>query len=105
MLHYRILMENRLPGQFKVILWWAWLITVALLAAEPFRWEVEYFRNRGSLLYFRAIIGLLLLLVPACFLYVRWRRRGWYRYELQVIAGGAICLAAVEQPRDRKSTR
>jgi hypothetical protein len=92
-------MENRLRGQFKVILWWAWLITMALIAAEPFRWEVEYFRNRGSLLYFRAIVGLLLLLVPACFLYVRWRRRGWYRYELPVIAGAAICLAAVEQPR------
>jgi hypothetical protein len=92
-------MENRPGGQFKVILWWAWLIAIAVLAAGPFRGEVEYFRDHGNLVYFRAIVGLLVLLVPVCFLYVRWRRGGWYRYELPVIAGGAICLAAVEQPR------
>jgi hypothetical protein len=92
-------MENRPGGQFKVILWWAWTIVIAVIAAGPFRGEVEYFRDHANLVYFRAIVGLLLLLVPVCFLYVRWRRRGWYRYELPVIAGGAICLAAVEQPR------
>jgi hypothetical protein len=92
-------MGNRPGGQFKVILWWAWLIAIAVIAAGPFLWEVEYFRRHGNLIYFRAIVGLLLLLVPVCFFYVRWRRGGWYRYELPVIAGCAICLAAVEQPR------
>ncbi len=92
-------MENRPAGLFKVIVWFAWLAAITVLAAEPFRWEVEYFRVHGSLLYFRAIVGLLLLLIPVCFLYVRWRRGGWYRYELPVIAGAAICLAAIEQPR------
>jgi len=92
-------MENRPAGVFKVVLWLAWLAAIAVVAAKPFRWEVEYFRVHGSLVYFRAILGLLLLLVPVCFLYVRWRRGGWYRYELPVIAGAAICLAAIEQPR------
>jgi hypothetical protein len=92
-------MENRRGGVLKVITWWAWLVAIAVIAAEPFRWEVEYFRRHGNLLYFRAILGLLLLLVPVCFLYVRLRRGGWYRCELPVIAVAAICLAALEQPR------
>jgi len=92
-------MENRRGGALKIIVWLAWFAAIAVLAVKPFRWEVEYFRVHGSLLYFRAIVGLLLLLVPVCFLYVRWRRGRWYRYELPVIAGAAICLAAIEQPR------
>jgi hypothetical protein len=92
-------MENRPGGQFKVILWWAWLIAIAVIAAGPFRGEAEYVRDHANLVYFRAIVGLLVLLVPVCLLYVRWRRGGWYRYELPVIVGGAICLAAIEQPR------
>jgi hypothetical protein len=91
-------MENRPGGVFKIIVWLGWLVAIAVVAAKPFRWEVEYFRVHGSLVYYRAIMGLLLLLVPVCFLYVRWRRGRWYRYELPVIAGAAICLAAIEQP-------
>ena len=103
MLHYRILMENRpgvlKTGLFKIIVWLAWLALIAILAAEPFHWEVEYFRRHGGQAYFLAIVGLLALLVPVCILYVRWRRGTWYRYELPVIAGVTICLAAIEQPR------
>src|SRR5271154_3745978 len=97
MLHYRILMENR-PGVVKTIVWLAWLAVIAVLAAEPFHWEVEYFRRHGGQVYFLAIVGLLALLVPVCILYVRWRRGTWYPYELPVIAGVSICLAAIEQP-------
>ncbi|HTW66054.1 MAG TPA: hypothetical protein VME17_15615 [Bryobacteraceae bacterium] len=92
-------MENRRSGVLKVWLWWLWLAAMLAISAEPFRWEVEYFRIHGNSLYFHAIIGLLLLLIPACFFYVRWRSRGWYRYELPAIAGAAIVLAAIEQPR------
>ncbi len=92
-------MENRPAGQWKVFVWWAWLAIVAVLVAEPFRWEVEYFRLHGGQAYFVAILALLLLLIPVCILYLRWRRGGWYRYELPVIAGGALLLAAIEQPR------
>ena len=92
-------MENRRAGQWKVFVWWAWLAIVAVLVAEPFRWEVEYFRVHGGRAYFIAILALLLLLIPVCIVYVRWRRGGWYRYELPVIAGGALLLAGIEQPR------
>ncbi len=99
MIHYRILMENRRAAGWKVFVWWAWLAVVAVLVAEPFRWEVDYFRVHGGRAYFLGILALLLLLIPVCFLYVRVRRGGWYRYELPVIAGGALLLAAIEQPR------
>jgi hypothetical protein len=91
-------MENPRGGLFKVVVWWAWLAAILAISAEPFGWEIEYFRVHGNLLYFRTIIVLLLLLIPASILYVRWRRRGWFRYELPVIAGAALCLAAMEQP-------
>jgi 4-amino-4-deoxy-L-arabinose transferase-like glycosyltransferase len=92
-------MENRSGSVSKIILWLAWLAVIAVLAAKPFRWEVEYFRVHAGRAYFLAVVGLLLLLVPMCLLYVRWRRGTWYRFELPVIAGTAICLAAIEQPR------
>jgi Dolichyl-phosphate-mannose-protein mannosyltransferase len=96
-------MENRghhrfKAGVFKVIVWWAWLIAIFTLSAEPFLWQVRYFRIHGNLLYFRAIIVILLLLIPACLFYVRWRRRAWYRYELPAIAAAALGLGALEQP-------
>ena len=98
MVHYRILMENR-SGSAQVIVWSAWLAAIVALAANPFRWEVNYFRIHGGQAYFAAIVGLLLLLIPACIFYVRWRRRGWYRYELPVVTGVAIILTGIEQPR------
>jgi Dolichyl-phosphate-mannose-protein mannosyltransferase len=92
-------MGNRRAGGWKVFVWGAWLAVVAVLVAEPFRWEVEYFRVHGSRAYFLAILALLLLMIPVCILYLRLRRGGLYHYELPVIAGGALLLAAVEQPR------
>ncbi len=92
-------MENRRTGRWKVFVWLGWLAIIAVLVAEPFRWEVEYFRRHGGQAYFLAILALLVLLIPVCWLYVRWRRQGWYRYELPVIAGGALFLAAIQQPR------
>jgi hypothetical protein len=91
-------MDNPRLGLLKIIIWLAWLGALVALAAEPFRWEVDYFRVHGSLAYFRLIVGSLLLFIPGCILYVQWRRRGWYRYELRVIATAALCLAALEQP-------
>jgi hypothetical protein len=92
-------MENRRTSRWKVFVWLVWLAIIAVPVAEPFRWEVEYFRVHGSRAYFLAILALLLLLIPICLLYVRIRRSGLYHYELPVIAGGALLLAAIEQPR------
>jgi 4-amino-4-deoxy-L-arabinose transferase-like glycosyltransferase len=92
-------MENRAGGLSKIIVWLAWLVVIVILVAEPFRWEVRYFRIHGGQGYYLAIIALLALLIPFCILYVRWRRRGWYRYELPAIATGALLLMIVEQPR------
>src|SRR5579862_8562463 len=92
-------MENRAGGLFKAMLWVAWLAVIVVLVAEPFRWEVEYFRIHGGRGYYLAIIGLLALLIPVCIFYVRLRRRRWYRYELPVIVGGALLFTVIEQPR------
>ena len=99
MIHYRIPMENRRAAGWKVLVWGAWLAIVAILVAEPFGWEVDYFRVHGGRVYFFAIIALLLLLIPVCLLYVRLRRGGFYHYELPLIAGGALLLTAIEEPR------
>jgi hypothetical protein len=97
MLHYRVRMEIPRGGVARVILWFAWLAFIVVMAAEPFVWQVKYFRIHGNVLYFQIVVILLLLLVPVCLLYVRWRHH-WYRYELPVIVGTALCLAAIEQP-------
>jgi hypothetical protein len=92
-------MTNLVNGRLKAVAWWVWLAIMIALVAKPLRYEVDYFRLHGGQTNYVAIISLLLLAIPVCIVYVRLRRRGWYRYELQAIAGGAILLTVLEQPR------
>jgi 4-amino-4-deoxy-L-arabinose transferase-like glycosyltransferase len=91
-------MENRLLGLSKVLLWFGWLILTIAIAAGPFRWEMDYFLIHGNRAYYQAMLALLILVATTCAIYVRLRDRGWWRWELLLIAALALFVAAVRQP-------
>jgi len=90
-------MGNRFLGLSKIVLWLGWLGFAAVLAAGPFRWEMDYFLIHGNRVYYRAMLGLLVLLGALCLGYVP-LRRGLGRWELPLITAFAFCFAALEQP-------
>ena len=91
-------MQNRLLGLSKAFLWFAWLVFAVMVAAGPFRWEMDYFLIHGNQVYYRAMLGMLALLILFCCGYLPLRRRGSWRWELSLIAAFALCFAALEQP-------
>ena len=85
-------------GLTKIAVWSAWLVVAALLFARPFRWQANYFLVHGNRLYYLAMWGMFGLLALVCLIYVPYRRRALWRWDLPLILVLGVVFVAAEQP-------
>ena len=90
--------ELRWNGTRTAALWLAWLALAAALSVSPFRHHLEYFVSPG-VLYQRAIIAVLVALPGVVALYVKFRRKGAWRYEPRIAICFALTVCLLYQPR------
>src|SRR5258706_4959704 len=82
----------------KPWVWLAWGAASAGFTVPALLWHLDYFATYGPL--FRQLFpALVILLAGACAAYVYLRARGLWRYELVGLAGIALIVPAVYQPR------
>lgn len=82
----------------SAILWVVWLVAIVVLTAGQAKWEFDYFAHPGP-----AFQRALAIAIPAGLaisaLYVRWRRRGLWRFELRILAAIAVAAMLFYEPR------
>jgi len=87
---------SAIPRWAKVI-WMVWLALAMGLAAGPFVWHVEQFRNPGPAVY-AAFLAAIPLLVIGSLVYSRARRR-WLAWEPWIFLATPLILVAIHEPR------
>ena len=79
------------------VLWLAWLGLLVCMFGSYFRWEVDYFRSPGPVFH-TALVCLLPLYVAGCPVYLHWRRKRWWRYEIPAFVFFALACLLFYQP-------
>lgn len=86
-----------MPTIWKLRFVLAWLVCGILISAGPFLWHVDYFRNAGPFLLLAQALPCLLL--AASLMHSRLRAGGLWRHEISILAGAALTVALLAEPR------